>query len=398
MPQRSSSEHRKRIRSAQDHLLLLVENVKDYAIFMLDSGGHVMTWNRGAERLKGYRANEIIGQHFSIFYRPEEAEKPARELKGAIADGRFEDEGWRVRKDGSLFWANVVITAVYDETGRLHGFGKVTRDLTERRRSEEERIKLAEARAEIRLRDEFLSIASHELKTPLGALRLSLAGFELLMQRRPDDLAGMAQRLNLAITQVRRLDVLIERLLDVSRIAAGRLSLSFEEVDVAGLIRDVCQTFDDSARDAESELRFRDVGQESIVAFWDRVRIEQVLGNLIANSFKYAAGKAIDIDLMADAEAVTLSVADRGPGVEVADRERIFERFGTTMIAPHAVGLGLGLYIARQIVNAHGGTIHVDDGPEGGATFVVRLPLIAATPTGEIALGGEDGSRAADAR
>jgi signal transduction histidine kinase len=303
-----------------------------------------------------------------------------------------------VRKDGSLFWANVVITALYDETGQLHGFGKVTRDLTERRRSEEERIKLAEARADIRLRDEFLSIASHELKTPLGALRLSLAGFELLMQRRPDDRAGMAQRLKLAITQVQRLNVLIERLLDVSRIAAGRLALTFEEVDVAGLIRDVCRTFDDSARDAECELRFRDVGEETIVGFWDRVRIEQVLGNLLANSFKYAAGKPIDIELTAQAQAVTLSVADRGTGVEVADRERIFERFGTATVAPHAVGLGLGLYIARQIVNAHGGTIHVEDGPEGGATFVVRLPLVAATPAGEIAVRGEDGSQAADAR
>src|SRR5690242_9679942 len=117
-----------------DQLRLLVATVRDYAIFMLDPLGHVATWNLGAERIKGYAASEIVGRHFSVFYPPEEVArgKPAWELAEAERDGRFEDEGWRVRKDGSLFWANVVITAVHDATGALCGFGKVTRDLTAR--------------------------------------------------------------------------------------------------------------------------------------------------------------------------------------------------------------------------------------------------------------------------
>src|SRR3954453_5475978 len=125
--------------SRSEQLALLVESVQDYAIFMLDPEGIVVTWNRGAERIKGYRADEIIGRHFSTFYTPEAIARdhPAYELEIAVQVGRFEEEGWRVRKDGSFFWANVVITALRDKSGTLRGFGKVTRDLTNRRESEE---------------------------------------------------------------------------------------------------------------------------------------------------------------------------------------------------------------------------------------------------------------------
>ena len=144
---------------------------------MLDTDGFVRTWNRGAERLKGYRESDIVGRHFSNFYTEEDqrAGKPQHGLEMAVAEGRFEDEGWRVRSDGRLFWADVVITAVYDRDGRHRGFAKVTRDLTERRQAEQERIRLAHAEEAIRLREEFLSIAAHELRTPLNALRFQVA-------------------------------------------------------------------------------------------------------------------------------------------------------------------------------------------------------------------------------
>jgi len=118
---------------------LLVQGVLDYGIFMLDPGGYITSWNAGAERIKGYRADEITGRHFSVFYPPEDiaARKPHRELEIAVAEGRLEDEGWRIRKDGRRFWANVVITALFDDTGELRGFGKVTRDMTERRAAEQ---------------------------------------------------------------------------------------------------------------------------------------------------------------------------------------------------------------------------------------------------------------------
>src|SRR5205814_2151188 len=143
-------------------------SVRDYAIFLLDPSGHIVTWNPGAERIKGYKPEEILGRHFSAFYPPEDraAGKPERGLRTAAAEGRFEDEGWRLRKDGSRFWANVIITALRDPAGNLRGFGKVTRDLTERRRAEEQALQLAreqaarhEAEAGVQARDRFLSIA-----------------------------------------------------------------------------------------------------------------------------------------------------------------------------------------------------------------------------------------------
>ncbi|HEY0095670.1 MAG TPA: PAS domain S-box protein, partial [Archangium sp.] len=169
------------LRRSEERFRLLLSSVKDYAIFMLDPDGRVMTWNSGAARLKGYSAGEIVGEHFSRFYPPQDLEqgKPARELDIARREGRYEEEGWRVRKDGSRFWAHVIITPMLNEAGTLMGFAKVTRDLTERKRSEEERLRLAQAQESIRLRDEFLAIASHELKTPLTALQLQLQSLQL---------------------------------------------------------------------------------------------------------------------------------------------------------------------------------------------------------------------------
>jgi len=162
-------------RRSEDQFRLLVDGVQDYAIFMLDPTGHVATWNAGAARIKGYRADEIIGEHFSRFYPEEErAEKAERELEIATREGRFEEEGWRVRKDGSRFWANVILTALRSPSGVLLGYAKVTRDLSDRRRLEEERLGRGKAEEALRLRDEFLSIASHELRTPLTALQLRL--------------------------------------------------------------------------------------------------------------------------------------------------------------------------------------------------------------------------------
>ena len=145
-----SAPGRKKVRQAEERFRLMVESIRDYAIFMLDPNGCIMTWNKGAERLKQYSADEIIGQHFSKFYPPEDlaAGKPQKELEIAVAEGRVEDEGWRLRKDGSRFWASVVITAIYDSGGKLTGFAKVTRDLTERRAAEEQ---LRESEEQFRL-------------------------------------------------------------------------------------------------------------------------------------------------------------------------------------------------------------------------------------------------------
>ena len=195
------------LRQSEERFRLMVENVKDYAIFMLDPDGRVASWNAGAERIKGYKAEEIIGQHFSRFYSSEDIErgKPQRELEIAIAEGRVEDEGWRVRKDRSLFWANVVITAIYNEQNRLVGFAKVTRDLTEQRKVQA--LQVADKQ-----KNEFLAMLAHELRNPLAPVS---NGLQLLKMPGLDD-STIQQTTEMMERQLVHLVRLVDDLLDVS--------------------------------------------------------------------------------------------------------------------------------------------------------------------------------------
>jgi PAS domain S-box-containing protein len=359
----------------EHRLRLLIDSIHDYAIFMLDPDGRVASWNPGAQRIKQYRAEEILGQHFSRFY-PEEdvkAGKCERELVAAARDGRFEDERWRVRKDGTRFWANVIFSAVHDEQGTLIGFAKVTRDLTDRMRAEEDRMRLAKAEEAVRMRDDFLSIASHELKTPLTSMQLQVSGILRSLAKpgnaRPDRLV---ERLTVVDAQIGRMSTLVNNLLDVSRAASGELQIDPEACDLADVVRDAAARLRDEATSAGSTLSLS--LDPSIPGQWDRLRIDQIATNLLTNAIKYGAGKPIDVVAKQEATGVTLSVRDRGIGIAADERERIFERFARAVSREHYGGLGLGLWIVRQIVDAMGGTIRVESEPDEGTTFVVHLP------------------------
>jgi len=352
---------------------LLVESIRDYAVFMLDRGGHVRSWNSGAELIKGYKANEIIGCHISSFYTQEDRDggKPDRLLAQAERDGRVEDEGWRIRKDGSRFWADVVITALRGSDGELVGFVKVTRDLTDRLRAQEERLRLAHAEEAIRLRDEFLSIASHELRTPLTALQLQLESLEEQTSAGPPKLSGKVAG---AVRSSQRLGILIDSLLDVSRIATGQLSLRPHPMELRRTVDQLLEGLRDSANRACSSLEVR--GDHNLDGEWDRLRIEQLVTNLVANAIKYGAGQPIEITISRDGNFAVLEVRDHGPGIANQDMERIFERFERASSVRHHGGFGLGLYVAREIARAHGGSIEVRNAEGGGASFRVRLPLV----------------------
>ncbi|HEX8697779.1 MAG TPA: PAS domain S-box protein [Myxococcaceae bacterium] len=375
------------LRLSEQRFRLLVESVKDYAIFMLDTRGYVMTWNPGAERIKGYRADEIIGQRFTRFYPEEEvlAGKCDRELEVALREGRFEEEGWRIRKDGSRFWANVIITAVHDSAGGHLGFAKVTRDLTERRRLEEERVRVAQAQEALRLRDEFLSIASHELKTPLTALQLQLHS----LRERVESMDGrVATRIDRAARSSERLADLVEALLDVSRLATGRFELHPQSFELAEAVREVVERLREGATRAGCELSLKFSG--ALSGTWDRLRIEQVVTNLLSNAIKYAAGAPIEVSLSQDGETAVLEVNDRGPGIPEEALPRIFDRFERASEMRHYGGLGLGLYVVREIVKAHHGMVTVHNRPGGGACFAVRLPLtLGMSPQQESPQTGE---------
>ena len=477
------------LRQSEETSRLMIASVKDYAIFMLDPDGRITSWNAGAERAKGYRASEVMGRHFSLFFSPEDvvSGKPGRLLRAAAEDERVEDEGWRVRKDGTRFWADVVISRIIDGDGNLIGFTKVTRDLTDRKRAAEdeserarqqaavsqlglfalrtpeltmvmeravrtvmetlqiddvridragenpppgaasvvihglerqvdfgtlsassprplstndlnflravsnliataiartqleeqlraaerntieERGKTFQAQEALQQRDEFISVAAHELRTPLTALQLKLQSLERIPH--PD---RRLERIGGAVRQTERLSRLIDRLLDVSRIAQGRVEMAPERFDLSALVRQVADDFREPALEARAPLELE--LPDEMEGCWDRLRMEQVLVNLISNAVKYGAGKPISVSLEAEDDRVRVTVADRGIGIAPDDVERIFGRFQRAVSIRNYGGLGLGLYITRFIVEAHQGTISVSSRIDQGSTFVVELP------------------------
>jgi len=359
---------------------MMVDSVCDYAIFMLDPNGHVASWNKGAQRIKGWTADQIIGQHFSVFYPPEDiaSGKPARELKIATRVGRFEDEGNRIRKDGTAFWANVVITAVRDEKGALVGFAKVTRDLTERRVAQEKAIaaarRLAKAEAANTAKGEFLAAMSHELRTPLNAI----GGYTELLTL---GLGGPINHEQIEyLERIRKsqqhLLGIISDLLNFSRIEAGNLSYEIAPVPLGNVIESVMPMIEAAAAAKRIELRTKPAPGEC-VAVGDRARVEQILLNLLSNAIKYTgAGGTVTIKCAVAARVASITVADTGRGVPKEKLKAIFEPFvqlGRSLSSSNE-GMGLGLSISREMARAMSGDLTVSSKIGEGSTFTLKLP------------------------
>ncbi len=346
---------------------------------MLDLQGNVTTWNPGAERIKGYRADEIVGRHFSVFRLPEEAGEAAHELEIAAWEGKFEGEGWRVRKDGAKFWARVCLTAIRDSNGQLVGYAKLTFDLTQRLLLDEERVQRARAEEAVRLRDEFLLMASHELRTPLTSLRLDLYGMQQDLARKPGDTgdlanpSSLAKKLERAARNTDRLIALIDSMLSVSHLAHGKLVLRPVLVDLSQVVSQSIESIRSQAARSSCEISFSSSGP--VLGLWDGLRLEQVCLNLLANAIKYGAGAPIEVIVFVDDAGAAAQISDRGPGIAQADMQRIFERFGRASSLLDQSGLGLGLYVSREIVRAHAGSIEASNREGGGAVFTVRLPM-----------------------
>ncbi|HTF38751.1 MAG TPA: ATP-binding protein [Blastocatellia bacterium] len=377
---------------------LLVEGVKDYAIFMIDPRGYIQSWNMGAEKIKGYKADEIIGKHFSIFY-PEEdiqRDKPGYELEVAAEVGRFEDEGWRIRKDGSRFWANVVITALRDKEGTLRGFGKVTRDLTDRKQAEEERLKLAreqvaraEAEAANRAKDEFLATVSHELRTPLNAI----VGWGRMIRNTKMDEKGLAHALDIIERNAKLQAQLIDDLLDVSRIISGKLRLTVMPVELPPVIEAALDVIRPAAEAKNIRLQVMLDSNAGLVS-GDPDRLQQVIWNLLSNAVKFTQkGGRVQVTLEQLDSHVLITVSDTGKGIAAEFLPYVFDRFrqADSSITRLHGGLGLGLAIVRQLVDLHGGSVQAQSPGEGqGATFSLQLPVIIAHGSGRFALNAEE--------
>jgi PAS domain S-box-containing protein len=363
---------------------LLVEAVSDYAIFALDPEGHVVTWNPGAERLKGYRAHEIIGKHFSTFYPQEDLQrgKPAWELEVASDVGRVEDEGWRIRSDGTRFWANVVITALRDEHGTLVGFAKITRDLTERMEATERAIEdarlLAEVEALSRAKSQFLASMSHELRTPLNAI----GGYAELIEMGLGGAVSEQQREYLARIRGSQQHLLriINDLLNYSRIESGTVTYEQEPISLASVIETVTTMIGPQATNRGITLNVpRCEGQ--VVAIGDRLKIEQIVLNLLSNAVKFTpSGGRVTAACHESGDTAMITVRDTGPGIPADRVDEIFEPFvqlGRSLSSGHE-GSGLGLAISRDLARAMKGDVTVETTSGEGAIFTLSLPRVKA--------------------
>ena len=367
---------------------LLVHSVKDYAIFMLDTDGRVASWNEGARAIKGYTADQIIGTSFSVFYPAEDLEwdKPGKELEIAAEEGRFEDEGWRLRRDGSRFWANVVITAIRNRQGELLGFGKVTRDLTERRALQERALldarRAAEAEAANRAKGEFLAALSHELRTPLNAI----GGYVdlMLMGIRGPVTEEQAADLERVRRSQQHLLGIINDLLNFSRIEAGHVNYSLETFPLTRLLDDVRPLIEPLALRKGQELEWR-IEDERATAYADAPKVEQIMINLLTNAVKFTdhGGRITVSGLMENGRAV-LRVQDNGVGIEEERISDIFEPFVQVgrSLATTQEGTGLGLAISRDLARAMDGDLRVESRPGRGSTFTVILPRGEPAPGG----------------
>jgi PAS domain S-box-containing protein len=509
---RDVTERRKaeqELRESEERFRLLVEGVRDYAIFMLDPEGNITSWNAGAERIKGYTAEEIIGKHFSCFYPPKAIQTgwPERELKKAAEQGQFEDEGWRLRKDGSKFWANVIITSLRDEHGDLKGFSKITRDLTERKEKESqllesevrfrrlfesardgilildgstgqitdvnlfmtellgystdefigkqlweigllkdledshaafrqlqeqgyirydlplqnkngERVEVevisnvynvnherviqcnirditerrqkerAEAEAEAlaalhRRKDEFLATLSHEIRNPLAAITNAIDILEGQKYEDPTQIkaTGIVRR------QVNNLVVLVDDLLEVSRLLSNRIQLNLVHVD----IRDVVQKAVETARPVINQPTHALTVSLPSEAIWvnaDAIRLEEVVVNLLNNAAKYTPKDGhIWLSVQKEGDEMVLSVRDSGIGIAPDFLPQIFDLFAQAQrsLDRSESGLGVGLTLVRKLVQMHGGNIRARSSGLGhGSEFIVRLPLLPSPVQSQI--------------
>lgn len=363
---------------------LLVNTIQEYAIFLLDPLGNVMTWNPGAQKLKGYEAHEIIGKHFSVFYPKKdiEAGKPEWKLNVCRSEGHVEDEGWRIRKDGTKFWANVVITTLRNDEGEIVGFAKVTRDLTERRNHEEE---LRRANHKLMLqskqlknlnavKDEFISLASHQLRTPASGVKQFLG---LLLEGYGGKLTDtQIEYIKQAYDGNERQIQLIDDLLKVAQVDAGKVTLRKATADLNALLKDIASEQQDKFKSRQQTVVLQ-LSEETVIVPIDVARFRMAIENLVDNASKYTPERGnITISLTRSADNTSISVMDNGIGIDEESAIKLFKKFSRipNELSDKVGGTGLGLYWANKVIELHGGTIAVESNPGQGSRFTVVIP------------------------
>ena len=362
--------HEEALRQSEERFRLLIEGVVDYAIFMLDPEGMITSWNAGAERIKGYRRDEILGKHMSRFYVPEDVQagKPWEELAAARREGRIESEGWRVRKNGERFWARAVVSAVYDDAGHARGFAKVTQDLTDQRHLQD----LEKAARHV---NEFIATLAHELRNPLAPIR---AAVQVMARAPAGDPAQETMRKTID-RQSAQLARIVDDMVDISRITRGAVAIEHVPVDLAEVARRAVEAAAPLIEAAKHKL---DVElPQHIIVDGDLQRLTQLATNLLNNAARYTPeGGRISIAVAAENGRAVLRVRDNGRGIEADLLDRVFDMFvqGRTPLKRIVGGLGIGLALARKIAELHRGALEArSEGPGKGSEFTLTLALAA---------------------
>ena len=369
------------IASAAETVLFqrLIDAVQDYAIYMLDPQGYVLTWNSGAERTKGYKAEEIIGKHYSVFFTPEDVASrlPERNLERARERGRFHEEAWRVKKDGSRFWAVVTLTAIHDDAGALVGYAKITRDLTAKKQ-QMEILRAAKEKAEqaSQAKSLFLSNMSHELRTPLN----SIIGFSELLQKEAFGPLGHASYREYAdqiLQSGQYLLHFLNNVLDLAQMDAAGIELHEEEVDVLQLIDGAILAMRTAADEKGVSIRRECDGSARLLG--DPRRLHQMLVHLLSNGLKFTPADGLVTVFSAGAGAgggLEIGVCDTGIGMSADQIPAALSPLGQVdmAIAKTSGGIGLGLPLAKKIVDLHGGELRISSAPGSGTEVVISFP------------------------
>ena len=368
------------LRETEQRFSLLVEGVTDYAIYMLDPNGIVTSWNRGAQRIKGYRTEEIVGQHFSCFYTEEDrrANAPQQTLEIAARDGRFEAEALRVRKDGSRFLANVVIDALKDEGGQLIGFAKITRDVSERvqaareleRLNRELQKRAAELEASNKELESFAYSVSHDLRAPLR----HVAGYsELLQKQASSSLDDKSRRyVQTILESAKRMGNLIDDLLAFSRL--GRAEAKMRAVDLQQVVKEAIAEVSRDTRDRDIAWKIGALP----ACHGDSSMLKLVVVNLVSNAVKFTRMRTraeIEIGCVdKDNDELEVFVRDNGAGFDMQYANKLFGVFQRLHLAEQFEGTGIGLATVQRITHRHGGQVRAEGAVDQGATFYFSLP------------------------
>ena len=354
---------------------LLAADATEYALFMTDPDGRLVCWNLGAERLFGYRTDEVVGHHFSRFFSPEDVinGQPEYELRTAREGGHADSIRWQLRKDGSRFWCKAHVTALYNEAKQVHGFARVMHDLTDAEECEAVRKRADGLAAANRGKEEFMAMLSHELRNPLSPILNALG---ILRQVRTDD-PVIQQAGGIIERQVRQMVRLVDDLLDVSRITKGKLRLKMEPVELRAAVNRAAE----SARpllDARRHEFSLLLPTEPLWVEGDPARLEQVAVNLLTNAAKYTdTGGLVRLTVAREGDDAVVRVLDNGVGIPADMLPRIFDLFTQvdgSLSRSHG-GLGVGLALVRTLVEMQGGRVTAASGGLGkGSEFAVKLP------------------------